>query len=387
MIKTHQQQMELRLPRIGVVRKGGAMTRGATASGNRPGRDLSYFRLDRADRAVVEAWNATFGPEPSRISGIMPYAAPEENLSIWDELWEGVRLVWRGDGERLHIQRNGDAYVRYAPGEGPAQPAAAGSKVGKGKVARMSRLRLLLPQLRIAGIFEFLSSSAIDADELWANLMWIKSTVATLQGAPVTVFRAARQFNIPNPKGEGTMAVEKHMLHMMLDGAYLDRLLPVAGALPAPSAPVALPATIAATVEDGPDEGEWEEDDAPPAPGKATPADPLHTFLFLAEQRPGAQAVAFANGRLSAWVNYVTDNKFDPAQAEFLNQVLDRYCSAVADNDNTHTKAAAEKARADYVGGLAALALPAQDDLFGAEYDDRQTVVKAALESAQGKLN
>ena len=28
-----------------------------------------------------------------------------------------------------------------------------------------------------------------------------------------------------------------------------------------------------------------------------------------------------------------------------------------------------------------------QDDLFGAEYDDRQTVVKAALESAQGKLN
>ncbi len=263
MIKAHEQQMELRLPRIGVIRKGGEMTRGATPQQNRPGKDLDHFRLDRADAAVATAWTEALGKEPKAISGILPYTDPAECLSIWDELWQGKRLLWRGDGERLHVKLEGAAYVRYAPGRGPAQPAVAGERVGQGKVARMSRLRLLLPQLRIAGIFDVMSSSAIDADELWMNLMWIQSTVATLQGAPVTVFRAPRQFNIPDAKKPGeTMAVTKYMLHMMLDGRYLDALLPspVAGLL-APVQPA--PALNAGEVieDDAPEDGIF--DDAP----------------------------------------------------------------------------------------------------------------------------
>ncbi|CUS05379.2 protein of unknown function (plasmid) [Candidatus Promineifilum breve] len=376
MIKSHQQQIDLRLPRIGIIRKG------APKPQKGPGRDLDYFRLDRADPVVAAAWNDTLGPEPKSISGILPYADPAENLSIWDELWQGPRLLWRGDGERLHIKLDGNAYVRYAPGEGPPQPAAAGEKVGKGKVARLSRLRLLLPQLRIAGIFEIMSSSAIDADELWSNLMWIRSTVATLQAAPVTVFRAARQFNVPQADGK-TMVVTKHMLHLMLDGRYLDALLPTQGT-PAQLAPVqtavALPSGQSGLLSDddeAPDEGEYED----------TPAiDPVAAFVATAETLPGVEAVNFANGRLTAWVNYVTADSYDPAHGEFLTQVLDRYCSAVADNGHTHTKADAEKARADYQTGLAALN-DEQDDLFGAEYDARQEEVKADLATAQGKAN
>ena len=376
MIKSHQQQIDLRLPRIGIIRKG------APKPQKGPGRDLDYFRLDRADPVVAAAWNDTLGPEPKSISGILPYADPAENLSIWDELWQGPRLLWRGDGERLHIKLDGNAYVRYAPGEGPPQPAAAGEKVGKGKAARLSRLRLLLPQLRIAGIFEIMSSSAIDADELWSNLMWIRSTVATLQAAPVTVFRAARQFNVPQADGK-TMVVTKHMLHLMLDGRYLDALLPTQGT-PAQLAPVqtavALPSGQSGLLSDddeAPDEGEYED----------TPAiDPVAAFVATAETLPGVEAVNFANGRLTAWVNYVTADSYDPAHGEFLTQVLDRYCSAVADNGHTHTKADAEKARADYQTGLAALN-DEQDDLFGAEYDARQEEVKADLATAQGKAN
>ena len=376
MIKSHQQQIDLRLPRIGIIRKG------APKPQKGPGRDLDYFRLDRADPVVAAAWNDTLGPEPKSISGILPYADPAENLSIWDELWQGPRLLWRGDGDRLHVQLNGNNYVRYAPGEGPPQPAAAGEKVGKGKVARLSRLRLLLPQLRIAGIFEIMSSSAIDADELWSNLMWIRSTVATLQAAPVTVFRAARQFNVPQADGK-TMVVTKHMLHLMLDGRYLDALLPTQGT-PAQLAPVqtavALPSGQSGLLSDddeAPDEGEYED----------TPAiDPVAAFVATAETLPGVEAVNFANGRLTAWVNYVTADSYDPAHGEFLTQVLDRYCSAVADNGHTHTKADAEKARADYQTGLAALN-DEQDDLFGAEYDARQEEVKADLATAQGKAN
>ena len=266
MIKAHDQQLELRLPRIGTIRKGSQMTHGARPQDTRPGKDLDYFRLDRADPVVVGAWNEVLGPEPKSISGILPYADPAENLSIWDELWQGPRLLWRGDGERLHVKLDGNAYVRYAAGEGPAQPAAAGEKVGKGKVTRLSRLRLLLPQLRIAGIFEIMSSSAIDADELWSNLMWIRSTVPTLQAAPVTAFRAARQFNVPQADGK-TMAVTKHMLHLMLDGRYLDALLPTQGT-PTQLAPVqtavALPSGqsgLLSADDEAPDEAD--DEDAP----------------------------------------------------------------------------------------------------------------------------
>jgi hypothetical protein len=369
---------ELRLPRIGTIRKG------APKPEEGPGKDLDYFRLDRADPAVAEVWAAVMGPQPKTISGILPYSDPAENLSIWDELWQGKRLMWRGDGERLHVKLDGNSYVRYAPGSGPAQPAAAGQMVNKLKVARVSRLRLLLPQLRVAGIFEVMSSSAIDADELWGNLMWIRSTVATLQGAPVTVYRAERQFNVPQDNGK-TMIVKKHMLHMMLDGRYLDALLPAPGGKPAPllAAPV-VPAALTATTgqgvdDDAPEDGEYED----------APQSPLDTYLFLAEQRPGVQAVAFVNGRLRAWVNYVTGDAFDPTHADYLNEVLDRYCSAVADNDNTHTKAAAEKARDDYRQGLAALSGDGQqDDLFGdAEYTERKAVAQAALATAQGQLD
>ena len=259
MIKAHEQQMELRLPRIGIIRKG------APKPERGPGRDLDYFRLDRADPAVMEAWAEVMGKEPKAISGILPYPDPAANLEIWDELWKGKRLLWRGDGERLHIQLQGNGYVRYAPGEGPAQPAQPGAMVDKLKVARISRLRLLLPQLRIAGIFEIMSSSVIDADELWLNIMWISQNVRTLQAAPVTVFRAERQFNVAQASGD-TMIVKKHMLHMMLDGRYLDALLPspAVGAL----APVAsAPALVSGAAEDeAPDIDDGDYEDAPEPP-------------------------------------------------------------------------------------------------------------------------
>ncbi len=298
MIKSHEQQMELRLPRIGTIRKG------APKPEKGPGKDLEYFRLDRTDPAVAAAWHEVFGQQPKTISGILPYGDPAENLSIWDELWQGKRLLWRGDGERLHVQLQGNSYVRYAPGDGPAQPAAAGQMVDRLKVARVSRLRLLLPQLRVAGIFEVMSSSAIDADELWANLMWIRSTVATLQGAPITVYRAERQFNVAQPDGK-TMIVKKHMLHMMLDGRYLDALLPAPGGtlVPLLSAPVALAATTGQSDDDAPEDGEYEDGqvvNVTPANGHAPAIDdgpPADDEMTIRESEP-RQFIAVASGLL-----------------------------------------------------------------------------------------
>ena len=354
MIKAHEQQMELRLPRIGIIRKG------APKPEKGPGKDLDYFRLDRAAPAVIAAWNEALGAEPRAISGILPYAEPAENLNIWDELWQGKRLVWRGDGDRLHVQFQDNGYAHYAAGEGPVQPAAAGAMVGKLKVARVSRLRLLLPQLGVAGIFEVMSSSAIDADELWANLMWIRSIVATLQGAPVTVFRAERQFNVAQADGK-TMIVKKYMLHLMLDGRSLNALLPspVGGLLQAP--PIAAPALAAGgggevMSDDGPDvdEGEYEDEHVPTA---------AEAFAARSQELAAVKSIGFVNGRLVKWANYVTNNAHEPRHDALLTEVLERYCDAVADNNGTHSAKAAEIARDTYRENVVA-AGEEQEDLF-----------------------
>ncbi len=373
MIKAHENVTDLRLPRIGVIVKGGEMTRGATAKDNRPGKDLEYFRLTKADPAVMKAWRETFGDEPRSISGILPYADPAECLSVWDELYDSKRLLWRGDGERLHIKLDGNAYVRYAPDSGPMQPAPAGAKVGQGKVMRRSRLRLLLPQLRIAGIFEIASGSAIDADELWGNLMWIKSTVPTLQGAPVTVFRAPRQFNIPNRDNTGTIAVTKHMLHLMLDGRYLDALLPspVAGQLAPLAAAPALSAGAIVTdsdIDDAPEieDGDFEDEAAINVnvkPAQATPPDdgPLADDELTVKEAPAADFVNVAAALLEVDAAAVKDR---------LHALgYDRIPGKPAERVKAYRALKADPA--------------AQDALF----DDDPDAAQAALATLQGKLD
>ena len=397
MIKTHAQQMELRLPRIGTIRKG------APKPTTGPGKDLDYFRLDRAAPDVVTAWNAAFGPQPKALSGILPYSDPAENLSIWDELWKGKRMLWRGDGERLHVKLDGNGYVRYAPGNGPAQPAAAGEFVDKLKVARVSRLRLLLPQLGVAGIFEVMSSSAIDADELWANLMWVKSIVATLQGAPVTVFRAERQFNVPKDNGE-TMIVKKHMLHLMLDGRSLSALLPAPGGkpglLPPPVAPVALtagPGQTEADDDDAPEDGEYE--DTPPANGKPTAAptpapDPLAAAIMALPNSglvfSGVPGAAKFIASLTADAPRVDDliliaaDKLISARADGASS-KDAVAAVMAWYRQGHTAPAngTPPAEADDARDRAIINDVRQDDLFG---DGDPAAKQAALDTAAGKL-
>lgn len=71
-------------------------------------------------------------------------------------------------------------------------------------------------------------------------------------------------------------------------------------------------------------------------------------FARNAESLRSVEAIGFSNGRLTDWVNFVTDNRFDPEREDELLRALNVYCSTVADNGGKHTKAAAEAARASY---------------------------------------
>lgn len=291
MIKKHVTAMtEFRLPRIGTIVKGGAMTRGATPQQNRPGKDLDYFRLTNAEPDVAQAFAAVYGPTPRQINGLLPYERATDNLVIWDELYVGSRLLWRGDGDRLHIEKVGDKYVQHKPDKGPLQPKQPGEKIDGGKVMRRSRLQLLLPELGKAGLIEVVSSSVIDADELWANILWLDRTLKSLHLAPVTVFRSPRQFEIK--KGDGdTMSVTKYMLHLMMNGAYAAKLLPQSDVAVTPQL-MSGPSDAALLVDDDEDaaDGLWEDEggmvyqDGVIAEGNAI--EPFREFVKREGRRP-----------------------------------------------------------------------------------------------------
>jgi hypothetical protein len=102
------------------------------------------------------------------------------------------------------------------------------------------------------------------------------------------------------------------------------------------------------------DDGEYED---------APAVDPVAAFVRRVETMPGPQAVGFVNGRLTDWINYVTDDNYDPAHDELLVTVLNDYCRAVVGHGYTHSKATAESARAVYRENIAAAGV-AQDGLF-----------------------
>ena len=118
--------------------------------------------------------------------------------------------------------------------------------------------------------------------------------------------------------------------------------------------------------------------------GQPAAVDPVAAFVARVQSSPAVAAISFKNGRLTDWVKFVTGGKFDPAHADYLAEVLDRYCSAVEENGNAHTKAAADKAKADYEAGLAALV----DEATPAPlFTDDDTAHTAALATAQGQMD
>ena len=110
-----------------------------------------------------------------------------------------------------------------------------------------------------------------------------------------------------------------------------------------------------------------------------TPApDPLAAAIMAI---PNA-SLAFRDASSAAqFVAFLAGN--GPRSDNHILEAADRFINARA--DGTASNIAANAIAAWYK--KAASSIAAQDDLFGAEYDERQTTVKAALESAQGRMN
>ena len=68
---------EAGFPRLGKIRKGDEK------AGNRPGKDLDYFRVVTDRPGLADKVRELYGNEPKEIKVWLPYATPEENFDPW----------------------------------------------------------------------------------------------------------------------------------------------------------------------------------------------------------------------------------------------------------------------------------------------------------------
>ncbi|HWP53479.1 MAG TPA: hypothetical protein VN476_05055, partial [Pyrinomonadaceae bacterium] len=156
------------LPRFGVLHKGEKAQRSSTGDITRPGKDLSYFRLDTKFPDIEAVWNKAYPDDAAkrRINVIMPFATVDENFERCREQWVKGGLVHRCDGvttSRMRDKQTGK--MSLEPQDCP------------GGCELVSRMMVMIPEMIVGtlrlGLFTLNDTSKNDIARLKEELQWI----------------------------------------------------------------------------------------------------------------------------------------------------------------------------------------------------------------------
>lgn len=184
-------------PRIGELRKGDVKPE----TGNRPGKDLDYFRFTSDDPATVTAFATAYGSQPRVIRCYLPYRDVESNFQTFMEEWLKGGLVRRCDGENILVERNSKGTYDSTPHR--CMHTCHCKQVG--------RLSVIVPELRRFAYVLALTSSTWDIVELHSNLTAVFELTGDLRGIPFILSRKLREVSVPDDKG-GRVRREKWLL-------------------------------------------------------------------------------------------------------------------------------------------------------------------------------
>ncbi len=255
-----------RYPEVGVIRKGEKKPE----SGNKPGKDLSYFRMDTQDASVQKLWDELYPKEPRELIITLPHRTVEENFSVWKEEWIASGLAHRCDGKFMVQQRDKQGeMVMFSDGD--QKPCPGGCSIA-------GRLSAILPQMRRLSTVMVFTSSKWDVINLTDNLNALYDIKQNLMGIPIILRRVLK--SISTPRGNGKRARSKSWL-LQLEAApgYVAAELEYRAheALPR----VHLPAIAApkARIEPDPTWREWEPEvvaaNGEDAPGPVIDVEPV----------------------------------------------------------------------------------------------------------------
>lgn len=197
----------LALPEIGQIRKG------AKKEANRPGADLTYFRVefDETEKKAAEAFRAAYGEKPSWIRVILPFNEIERMWDAWLEAYTAGRMVARSDGEYITYQLDDQSDLIVQNGldrsgervKHPADNIAGHDQKGNAvKFKPTGRLKIIVPELSRAAYLTVMTTSIHDIGNISDQLAAFKElNNGLLAGIPFVMRRRPKLISTPNPDG------------------------------------------------------------------------------------------------------------------------------------------------------------------------------------------
>lgn len=220
------------LPRIAKLYKGDEKPE----SGNRPGADLNYFRVEFEPQYeyIRPVWLRLYGEQPVEFAPVFLAATTvDEAFSNWKEEWNAAQtLLHRCDGETqvIHFDSTTQDYIK-------TPTACAAPSCGCKAIGRLS---LILPELvQETGLLGTVSVSTHSLNDILTVYRYLADIQrlrgGDLNGIPFIFGRAAREISAPKQvktKGgyqrQGRIKVNKSLFYIYTAPNYTqERLLPM----------------------------------------------------------------------------------------------------------------------------------------------------------------
>ena len=231
-------------PEIGRIRKG------APKETDRPGKDLTYFRVefDQNDRMYDVMW-ATFlshyGPEPAEIDVLLPFPTVEENFETWREAYLTGGLVHRCDGENVYYETDpatGEVLIKSVlegATHNPEHPVAYYGEENTPLYCKPTgRLRVILPALNRLAYLTFLTGSIHDIVNVSRQLEALYRFAGSLVTLPLILRRKPVKISTPDPRKRGKrVRREKWLVSVEANPRWVEQRLIEAGAKAVPMLP------------------------------------------------------------------------------------------------------------------------------------------------------
>lgn len=194
----------LAFPEIGQIRKG------AKKGENRPGADLTYFRVefDEQEQKAAAKFRAIYKDKPAYIRIMFPFNEIERMWDAWYEAYTAGRMVARSDGEYIVYQLDdkGDIIVHGGtdlqgnkvlhPADGVAGKDYKGNPV---KFKATGRLKVIIPELERAAYLTVMTTSVHDIANISSQLAAFKElNGGQLAGIPFLLRRRPKEISTPS---------------------------------------------------------------------------------------------------------------------------------------------------------------------------------------------
>ncbi|GIK42418.1 MAG: hypothetical protein BroJett011_62510 [Chloroflexota bacterium] len=203
-------------PRIGELRKGEKKPE----TGNRPGKDLTYFRFTSDDSLAIKKFNEAYPDQEAlrNINVFLPHRTTDENIDSWIEKWVAGGLVYRSDGETLVLWRNEKGGYSLEPRPDPYRELDANGKRKDGS-GQVGRLAVIIPELGRFATVTILTTSKHDIMNLTRQLRSYEALRGDLRGIPFVVKRRMYKISTPGQGGE-RLRREKWLLSIETQPAW-----------------------------------------------------------------------------------------------------------------------------------------------------------------------